>query len=51
MSTLPSQIAADPTAAARAPALRSARAICPSATSRLLLLSAVLLYNYSSKDS
>jgi hypothetical protein len=53
MSTLPSQIAADPTAAARAPALRSlrfARAICPSATSHLLRLSSLLLYNYSSKD-
>jgi hypothetical protein len=54
MSTPPSRIAADPTAEARAPALRSprfARAICPSVTSRLLLFSSVLLYNYGSKSA
>jgi hypothetical protein len=48
MPTLPSQIAADPTAAARAQ--RCARAICPSSTSHLLLSSSVLPYDYSSKD-
>ena len=45
---LPSQIAADPTAAARAQ--RCARAIWPSANSYFLLLSTVLLYDYGSKD-
>ena len=45
---LPSQIAADPTAAARAQ--RCASAIWPSANSYFLLLSTVLLYDYGSKD-
>jgi hypothetical protein len=45
---LPSQIAADPTAAARAQ--RRASAIWPSANSYFLLLSTVPLYDYSSKD-
>jgi hypothetical protein len=47
MSTLPSQIAADPTADGTCAALRtprSARAVRPSATSHLVLLSSVLLY-------
>ena len=45
---LPSQIAADPTAAARAQ--RCAGAIWPTANSYFLLLSTVLLYDYGSKD-
>jgi hypothetical protein len=45
---LPSQIAADPTAAARTQ--RCARAIWPTANSYFLLLSTVLLYDYGSKD-
>lgn len=45
---LPSQIAADPTAAARAQ--RCASAIWPTANSYFLLLSTVLLYDYGSKD-
>jgi hypothetical protein len=45
---LPSQIAADPTAAARAQ--RCTSAIWPSANSYFLLLSTVPLYDYGSKN-
>jgi hypothetical protein len=51
---LSSQIAADPDRGGTCTALRtlrSAGAICPSVTSHLLLLSSVLLCDYSSKDN